>query len=89
MQKIWDSWRPATPATQEQLKSLTELEEVAREFSDIAVKTRLGLSQLSRVRNSLIDAQRSILLDGADGHLLVPVRYIKSSILNNVAWTNN
>lgn len=77
MQKLWDSWRPATPATKEQLGSLIELEEVAREFSDIAVKTRLELSQLSRVRNSLIDAQQSILLDGADGKLLVPVCYLK------------
>ena len=89
MQKIWDSWRPATPATQEQLKSLIELEEVGREFSDIAVKTRLELSQLSRVRNSLIDAQRSILLDGADGNLLVPVRYTKISFLTSMVSTNN
>ncbi|RMJ23781.1 hypothetical protein PHISP_05349 [Aspergillus sp. HF37] len=72
MQRLWESWRPATPATQEQLKSLIELEDVAREFSDVAVKTRLELSKLSRVRSSLIDAQRSILLEGADGNLLVP-----------------
>lgn len=77
MQRLWESWRPATPATQEQLKSFIELENVAREFSDVAVKTRLELSKLSRVRNSLIDAQRSILLDGADGKLLVPVCYPK------------
>lgn len=72
MQKLWESWRPATPATQDQLNSLIELENVAWEFSDVAVKTRLELSKLSQVRNSLIDAQRSILLDGADGKVLVP-----------------
>ncbi|KAI9934908.1 hypothetical protein ASPWEDRAFT_175629 [Aspergillus wentii DTO 134E9] len=71
MQKLWESWRPATPATQEQLKSLMELESVVLEFTDLATKTRLELSQLSQVRSSLIDAQRSILLDGADGEFLV------------------
>ncbi|KAF4163409.1 hypothetical protein CNMCM6936_000870 [Aspergillus lentulus] len=71
MQRLWESWRPATPATQEQLRSKLDLEKVAAEFTDIALKTHLDLAQLSRVRNSLVDAQRTILLDGADeGHLV-------------------
>ena len=73
MQKIWDLWRPATPATQNQLDLLMQLEAVAFEFGGLATKTRLDLPQLSRVRDSLIDAQRSVLLDGADGKLLVQV----------------
>ena len=73
MQRLWDAWRPATSATQEQLWSLMELEDIVREFSDIAVKTRLDVSRLNQVRNSLVDAQRSILIDGADGDLLIPV----------------
>lgn len=76
MQKIWDAWRPATPATQNQLDLIMQLETVAREFGELATKTRLELSQLSRVRNSLIDAQRSVLLNGADGELLVQVSYL-------------
>ncbi|OJJ80494.1 AAA family ATPase midasin [Aspergillus glaucus CBS 516.65] len=71
MQKIWDTWRPATPATQGQLDLVMQLEAVAHEFGNLATKTRLELSQLGRVRNSLIDAQRAILIDGADGELLV------------------
>ncbi|EAW14070.1 AAA family ATPase midasin [Aspergillus clavatus NRRL 1] len=71
MQRIWESWRPATPATQEQLRSKLDLEKIAAEFTELAPKTRLDLSQLSRVRNSLVDAQRSILLDGAEEGQLV------------------
>ncbi|KAH1602103.1 hypothetical protein KXX34_002192 [Aspergillus fumigatus] len=71
MQKLWESWRPATPATQEQLRSKLDLEKVAAEFTDIALKTHLDLAQLSRVRDSLVDAQRTILLDGADEGRLV------------------
>jgi len=76
MQKIWDAWRPATPATRSQLELVMQLEAVAHEFGNLATKTRLELSQLSRVRNSLIDAQRAILIDGADGELLVEVRLV-------------
>ncbi|KAJ9193086.1 hypothetical protein DTO164E3_8051 [Paecilomyces variotii] len=72
MQKMWDSWRPATPASEEQLQSLLDLEQVVSEFTAIAVKTRVPLSQLSKVRESLIDAQRSIILGAADGQILVP-----------------
>lgn len=73
MQKIWDAWRPVTPATQNQLELLMQLEAVALEFGDLATKTRLDLSQLSRIRDSLIDAQRSVLIDGANGEILVQV----------------
>ncbi|KAE8385300.1 hypothetical protein BDV23DRAFT_188413 [Aspergillus alliaceus] len=71
MQKLWESWRPATPATETQLKSILDLESVASEFSNIATKTHLDLSQLSQVRNSLISAQQSIILHGADEGQLV------------------
>lgn len=73
MQRIWDSWRPATSANQNQLQSLMELEEVVSEFTNIALRTRVQLSQLCQVRDSLIDAQRAIVLNGADGQLLITV----------------
>lgn len=71
MQRIWDSWRHVTPISQDKLDSLTELESTVFEFTNLALQTRVELSQLSRVRDSLIDAQRFILLDGADGDVLV------------------
>ncbi|CAG8078285.1 unnamed protein product [Penicillium salamii] len=71
MQKIWDSWRHVTPVSQAKLDSLTELESTVFEFTTLALQTRVELSQLSQVRDSLIDAQRFILLDGADGDVLV------------------
>ncbi|CAG7947709.1 unnamed protein product [Penicillium nalgiovense] len=71
MQRIWDSWRHVTPISQAKLNSLTELESTVFEFTTLALQTRVELSQLSRVRDSLIDAQRFILLDGADGDVLV------------------
>ncbi|KAL1966096.1 hypothetical protein VTN77DRAFT_4844 [Rasamsonia byssochlamydoides] len=72
MQRIWDSWRPITCVDHDQLKCLVDLEEVVSEFTTVALQTRLDLAQLSRVRQSLIDAQNSVLRNGADGNLLVP-----------------
>lgn len=73
MQKLWESWRPATASTNTQLGSMLELEKVASEFMLIANRTRLELSQLSRVRNSLVETQKSILLEGAGDGTLVQV----------------
>jgi hypothetical protein len=75
MQKLWESWRPATASTQAQLASMLDLEKVASEFVEIATRTRLNLTQLSQVRNSLVEAQRSILLEGADEGDLVQVSH--------------
>ncbi|KAJ5215627.1 uncharacterized protein N7498_002034 [Penicillium cinerascens] len=71
MQRIWDSWRQITPSTQEQLNSLIELEATVSEFTSLALQTRVELSQLSHVWDSLVNAQRFILRDGADGDVLV------------------
>jgi midasin len=71
MQKMWDSWRPITPSTQEQLNSLIELETTVSEFTSLALQTRVELSQLSHVWESLVAAQRFILRDGADGDALI------------------
>ncbi|OQD75534.1 hypothetical protein PENDEC_c007G04111 [Penicillium decumbens] len=71
MQRIWDSWRHITPSTQEQLNSLIELETTVSEFTSLALQTRVELSQLSHVWDSLVNAQRFILRDGADGNALV------------------
>ncbi|KAE8148455.1 AAA ATPase [Aspergillus avenaceus] len=71
MQRLWESWRPATAATQSQLKSVLDLEAVASEFTTVATKTHLDLAQLSQVRNSLINAQHSFILHGADEGQLV------------------
>ncbi|KAF9893737.1 hypothetical protein FE257_009907 [Aspergillus nanangensis] len=71
MQKLWELWRPATPASQDQLRSVLALEGVASEFTHIATMTHLDLAQLSEVRNSLINAQRFILIEGADEEELV------------------
>lgn len=50
-----------------------ELEETVSEFMDVAFVTRVGLSQLSEVRNSLIEAQRSIIQDEFHADTLVMV----------------
>ncbi|KAL2846546.1 hypothetical protein BJX68DRAFT_268630 [Aspergillus pseudodeflectus] len=71
MQRLWESWRPVTPSSRGQLASMLELEKVASEFMQVATRTSLNLSQLSQVRNSLVEAQRSILLEGADEGSLV------------------
>ncbi|KAJ5923916.1 hypothetical protein N7466_008103 [Penicillium verhagenii] len=71
MQRMWDSWRHVTPASQKQLNSLIELEQTVAEFTTLALQTRVDISQLSTVWDSLINAQRFILLDGADGDALV------------------
>ncbi|KAJ5666717.1 hypothetical protein N7462_011126 [Penicillium macrosclerotiorum] len=66
MQKIWESWRHVTPSSQEQLRSLIELDTTVTDFTTLALQTRVELPQLSSVWNSLINAQRLILLDGAN-----------------------
>ncbi|KAJ5758589.1 hypothetical protein N7520_005745 [Penicillium odoratum] len=71
MQRMWDAWRHVTPASQKQLNSLIELEKTVAEFTALALQTRVDISQLSTVWDSLINAQRFILLDGADGEALV------------------
>ncbi|KAJ5175879.1 Midasin [Penicillium canariense] len=71
MQRIWDVWRHVTPSSQEQLMSLIELESTVSDFTNLALQTRVELSDLSNVWNSLINAQKFILLDGADGDMLL------------------
>ena len=73
MQRIWHSWRPITCVNRSQLECLMELEETVSEFMDVAFVTRVGLSQLSEVRNSLIEAQRSIIQDEFHADTLVMV----------------
>lgn len=72
MRRIWDAWRPVTCTDIEQLHSLLDLESVVSEFNKIALQTRLNISQLGLVRKSLIEAQNAMLLNNADGKLLVP-----------------
>ncbi|RAO66769.1 uncharacterized protein BHQ10_002781 [Talaromyces amestolkiae] len=72
MRRIWDAWRPVTCTDIEQLHSLLDLESVVSEFNKIALQTRLKVSQLGLVRKSLIEAQNAMLLNNADGKLLVP-----------------
>ncbi|KAL2820361.1 hypothetical protein BJX63DRAFT_311719 [Aspergillus granulosus] len=80
MQRLWESWRPVTASTQAQLASMLDLEKVASEFMQVATRTSLNLSQLSQVRNSLVEAQRSILLEGADeGNL---VQSLKQTVMD-------
>ncbi|KAL4933529.1 AAA family ATPase midasin [Aspergillus undulatus] len=75
MQKLWESWRPATASSNAQLASMLDLEKVAAEFMEVAARTRLDLFQLSQVRNSLVETQKSILLHGADeGNLVQSLR---------------
>lgn len=73
MQRIWDSWHPMTCVDNDQLKCLVDLEGVVSDFATVALQARLDLGQLSRVRNSLIDAQNAVLRNGADGNVLVSV----------------
>jgi midasin len=80
MQRIWDSWRPITCIDHDQLTCLLDLEEVVSDFTAAALQTRLDLAQLSWVRKSLIDAQNSVLRNGADGNSLVPVDILKQQV---------
>ncbi|KAB8209997.1 hypothetical protein BDV34DRAFT_209809 [Aspergillus parasiticus] len=85
MQRLWELWRPATPATGGQLKSILDLESVASEFTNIATKTHLDLSQLSQMRDSLVNAQQSIVLHGADeGQLVQNLRQTVSELASVV-----
>ncbi|KAL1972656.1 hypothetical protein VTN31DRAFT_7070 [Thermomyces dupontii] len=71
MQRIWDAWRPVTCTNNEQLQSLIDLEEIASTFATVALQTRLPLAQLGDLRQSLLEAQDHILVNGADGRPLV------------------
>ncbi|RAH66637.1 AAA family ATPase midasin [Aspergillus aculeatinus CBS 121060] len=82
MQRLWESWRPATSATQDQLSALLELENIALEFTQIATKTHLDLSQLSQVRKSLIAAQEAILSSGHEGY---PVQDLRQTVVDLAA----
>ncbi|KAL4820245.1 hypothetical protein BDW67DRAFT_181320 [Aspergillus spinulosporus] len=85
MQKIWESWRPATASTPSQLASMLELEKVASEFMHIANRTRLDLSQLSQVRSSLVETQRLLLMEGADeGNLVQGLRQTVTGLASAV-----
>lgn len=70
MQRIWDIWRHVTPSSRDQLASLIDLEQTVSEFTSVALQTRIDISQLSSVWESLIDAQRFVL-GGANGETLV------------------
>ncbi|RAH79405.1 P-loop containing nucleoside triphosphate hydrolase protein [Aspergillus japonicus CBS 114.51] len=82
MQRLWESWRPATSATQDQLKALLELENIALEFTQVATKTHLDLSQLSQVRKSLIAAQEAILSSGQEGY---PIQDLRQTVVDLAA----
>lgn len=72
MQRMWEDWRPATPLDPGHLQFVIGLRNVASRFDNVIVKTRLPLSQLSQLRNSLLEAQVSTL-KGAHGTRLVQV----------------
>ncbi|KAK2756745.1 AAA ATPase midasin [Arachnomyces sp. PD_36] len=71
IQRLWDLWRPATPTDLEHLRSMIELEMLSSRFDRIIFKARVPLSQLSQVRNSLLEAQASMLMSNVNGELLV------------------
>lgn len=75
MQRLWEQWRPATPTDLEHLRSMIELETLASRFDGIIFKARVPLSQLSQVRNSLLEAQTSMLVNSVNGELLVTVSH--------------
>ncbi|KAL3462951.1 hypothetical protein BJX64DRAFT_287929 [Aspergillus heterothallicus] len=85
MQRLWESWRPVTASNRAQLASILDLEKVASEFMQVANRTSLKLSELSQVRNSLVDAQRFILLEGAnEGDLVQSLKHTVSDLANAV-----
>ncbi|KAL4876079.1 hypothetical protein BJY04DRAFT_223430 [Aspergillus karnatakaensis] len=85
MQKLWETWRPATASTQTQLMSMLDLERVASEFMQIATRTSLDLAQLSQVRNSLVETQKSFLLGDTDeGGLVQSLRQTVSNLASVV-----
>ncbi|OAX84398.1 hypothetical protein ACJ72_01230 [Emergomyces africanus] len=70
MQRMWDRWRPATPIDPCHLQSMMDLQQVAARFDQVTLRTNLPFSQLSQVRQSLVQAQFT-MLRGADGVDLV------------------
>lgn len=85
LQRLWDLWRPATPTDLEHLQSMIELETIASRFDRIIFKARVPLSQLSQVRNSLLEAQSSMLVNSVNGQLLVKVSYRDKHVYKE--WT--
>lgn len=79
MQRMWDAWRHVTPSSQEQLNSIIDLERTTSEFTSLALQTRVELSQLSQIWDSLVNARRFVLLNGVDGDSLV--QSIKQTVL--------
>ncbi|KAJ5172825.1 Midasin [Penicillium capsulatum] len=71
MQRMWDSWRHVTPASQEQLHLLVELDSAISDFTDLALQTRVDLPQIAGEWDKINTAHRLILLHGADGEVLV------------------
>lgn len=72
MQLMWEKWRPATPSDPVRLQQMSELEHLCSRFDQNILSTRLPMTDLSELRRSLAQAQKSLLL-GADGNQLVQV----------------
>jgi midasin len=71
MQRIWQMWRPLTCSNEKRLCQLIKLEQIEAAFRDISHRTRADLWELSKIRNSLSEAQRSVLIDDIDVQLLI------------------
>lgn len=72
MQRLWNRWRPATPDHSKQLSSLIDLQNLCSKFDQISLRTNLSFSELSRLRSSLLESQKAVLL-GADATGLIQV----------------
>lgn len=72
MQRIWDKWRPAVPTNSLHANRLIEFQELCLRVDHMSLKSGVPFSALSQLYNSLVQAQKSMLL-GADSTLLLPV----------------
>ncbi|EZF71748.1 hypothetical protein H105_06009 [Trichophyton soudanense CBS 452.61] len=71
MQRIWNSWRPATPTDSSQLEQGMQFRELRTRYDRVALKSRVPVHELGRLYDLFIHAQTSILR-GANSTALLP-----------------
>jgi midasin len=74
MERLWNTFKPIVPSTGELLEVQLQFEQLAARFDAIIWKLKLSIESISGLRISIADALNSILIDGADGTILIQVR---------------
>ncbi|KAK2734583.1 hypothetical protein FQN57_001630 [Myotisia sp. PD_48] len=80
MQRMWNRWRPATPANSFQYEQMIRFQQLCSKFDQLALGSRVPLDELCYIHDSLVKVQLS-LLQGADISNLIPVSYTKLKVV--------